>query len=53
MQCFFETKLGKLYQEDCVSWLKTRPSGEAKMFFADPPYNIKKADWDTFESQQQ
>ncbi len=51
-ECFFETKLGRLYQEDCTSWLKTCPSGEAEMLFADPPYNIKKAEWDTFESQQ-
>lgn len=53
IKCFFQTNLGKLYQEDCISWLKTCPSGEAEMFFADPPYNIKKAEWDTFESQQQ
>ena len=53
MKSFFETNLGKLYQEDCISWLKTRPIGEAEVFFVDPPYNIKKAEWDTFESQQQ
>lgn len=50
--CFFETKLGKLYQADCISWLKSCPSSKAEMLFADPPYNIKKAEWDTFESQQ-
>ena len=53
IKCFFQTNLGKLYQEDCISWLRACPSGEAEMFFADPPYNIKKAEWDTFESQQQ
>ena len=53
MKPLFETNLGKLYQEDCISWLKTRSTGEAEVFFADPPYNIKKAEWDTFESQQQ
>lgn len=52
IRCFAETELGKLYQADCVVWLKTLPSNVADLIFADPPYNIKKAEWDTFESQQ-
>ena len=50
--CLTETQLGKLYHGDCVPWLKGLPSGSANLFFVDPPYNIKKAEWDTFESQQ-
>jgi site-specific DNA-methyltransferase (adenine-specific) len=28
-------------------------TGSVDLVFADPPYNIKKAEWDTFESQQE
>ena len=28
MESFFETNLGELYQEDCISWLKTRSTRE-------------------------
>ncbi len=52
IRCLVETELGKLYQADCIAWLKTLPSEEADLIFADPPYNIKKAEWDNFESQQ-
>lgn len=51
--CVTETQLGKLYQEDCIPWLKSLPSESANLFFVDPPYNINKAEWDSFESQQQ
>lgn len=36
---------------DAIQWLKTLESQSVDMVFADPPYNIKKAEWDTFESQ--
>lgn len=35
MRCFVETELGKLYQADCTAWLRTLPSGEADLVFAD------------------
>lgn len=44
---------GLLYEEDSIHWLKQLPENSADMIFADPPYNIKKADWDKFESQEQ
>lgn len=44
---------GLLYQEDSIHWLKQLPENSVDMIFADPPYNIKKADWDKFESQEQ
>lgn len=44
---------GLLFQGDSIDWLKHLPSGSVDMIFADPPYNIKKADWDRFESQEQ
>lgn len=33
--------------------MKQLPDNFVDMIFADPPYNLKKADWDKFESQEQ
>jgi site-specific DNA-methyltransferase (adenine-specific) len=44
---------GSLYQGDSIAWLKTLDSETVDLIFADPPYNIKKADWDKFESQEE
>jgi site-specific DNA-methyltransferase (adenine-specific) len=44
---------GKLYQGDSIDWLKSVETKSVDLIFADPPYNIKKADWDNFESQEQ
>jgi len=49
---FFETSLGKLYNEDVIKFLKSLETSSAQLIFADPPYNIQKAEWDTFESQK-
>lgn len=43
---------GKLYQGDSLDWLAGLDQESVDMVFADPPYNLKKADWDTFESQE-
>lgn len=43
---------GKLYQGDSIEWLTTLPDASVDLVFADPPYNLKKADWDNFESQE-
>lgn len=43
---------GTIYQGDSITWLKSLESESVDMIFADPPYNIKKTDWDNFESQQ-
>ena len=37
---------GVIYQLDCVEFLKKIKSNSIDMVFADPPYNIKKANWD-------
>lgn len=50
---FFETSYGKLYQIDAIKFLKTLESESVDLIFADPPYNIKKAEWDTFSSQKE
>jgi len=44
---------GSLFVGDCVEWLASLASASVDLIFADPPYNIKKADWDNFESQEQ
>lgn len=50
---FFTTRLGKLYNLDALKFLKSLESESVDLIFADPPYNIKKAQWDTFHSQKQ
>lgn len=50
---YFETSLGKLYQQDAVKFLQSLPSNSVDLVFADPPYNIKKAEWDSFSSQRE
>lgn len=47
-----ENENGKLYLGDSIKWMKTLESETVDIIFADPPYNIKKADWDNFESQE-
>ena len=44
---------GELYQVDSIKWLQSLDCSSADLVIADPPYNIKKADWDKFESQEQ
>lgn len=44
---------GLLFQADSLVWLQTLKDSSVDMIFADPPYNIKKAEWDKFESQEQ
>jgi site-specific DNA-methyltransferase (adenine-specific) len=43
---------GSLYQGDSIAWLKTLKDESVDLIFADPPYNINKADWDKFDSQE-
>ena len=44
---------GILFTGDSLQWLKEVRDESIDLVFADPPYNIKKADWDKFESQEQ
>ena len=43
-------KNGELYNLDCVDFLRLIDSSSVDTVFADPPYNIKKADWDNLGS---
>ena len=46
-------KNGLLFTEDCLHWMRTICDASVDLIFADPPYNIKKADWDKFDSQEE
>ena len=48
----YKTKDNMLYEGNSLEWLKSIESESVDLVFADPPYNIKKADWDKFESQE-
>jgi site-specific DNA-methyltransferase (adenine-specific) len=50
---FYQHENGQLWQGDCIDWLKTLSGESVDLIFADPPYNIKKTDWDTFENQEE
>ncbi len=50
---FYKHQNGELWQGNSIDWLKSLKSESVDLIFADPPYNIKKADWDTFESQEE
>ena len=43
---FYESKNGRLWLGDSLQWLAVQPAESADLIFADPPYNIGKADWD-------
>ena len=49
---FYSHSNGEVWLGDSLLWLKGLQSASVDLIFADPPYNIKKAEWDTFESQQ-
>lgn len=48
----YENQNGKLFLGNSIEWLQGLESKSVDLIFADPPYNIKKAEWDTFESQE-
>jgi len=50
---YIQTNFGELYQLDVMDFLKMQEDNSVDLIFADPPYNIKKAQWDTFSSQKE
>ena len=48
----YEHQNGRLYQGNSFEWLESLDDASVDLVFADPPYNIKKAGWDNFESQE-
>lgn len=48
---YYEDDYGKLYLQDCYTYLITLPDESIDMIFADPPYNIGKSkEWDIWNS---
>ena len=50
---FYSHSHGEIWLGDSIEWMRGLETGSVDLVFADPPYNIKKAEWDTFESQQE
>lgn len=48
----YEHRNGLLYEGDSIEWLKSLREQSVDLIFADPPYNLNKAEWDNFESQK-
>ncbi|MBK8986681.1 MAG: site-specific DNA-methyltransferase [Chloroflexi bacterium] len=51
-QLLYQHPHGSIYVGDSVQWLSSLPTESVDLIVADPPYNINKAEWDTFESHQ-
>ena len=43
----------KLIQGDCLEKMRDIPDGSVDLILTDPPYNIKKADWDKWKCKHQ
>ncbi|HLY29415.1 MAG TPA: DNA methyltransferase, partial [Ktedonobacterales bacterium] len=43
---------GGIWLGDAAAWLRSLETASVDLIFAAPPYNLKKAEWDTFASQQ-
>ena len=50
-ESFHQTPLGSLRAGDCVEGLRGLEAGSVDLVVADPPYGIKKAEWDTWSSR--
>lgn len=46
----FENQSVSLFESDSLKWLETLEGHTADMIFVDPPYNINKAEWDSFSN---
>lgn len=51
-QLHYKHPNGNLFCGDSLQWLKSITSNSIDLIFADPPYNIQKAEWDSFENQE-
>jgi site-specific DNA-methyltransferase (adenine-specific) len=50
---FYSHPNGEIWVGDALGWLRSLEAESVDLIFADPPYNIKKAEWDSFESQEE
>jgi site-specific DNA-methyltransferase (adenine-specific) len=52
-QLQYEHPNGRLYLGNSIDWLASLDESSVDLVFADPPYNINKAEWDNFENQEE
>ena len=52
MAIAFQHSNGTLFCQDALLWLADLPDAIADLIIADPPYNLKKAAWDSFDSHE-
>ncbi|MCI8888211.1 MAG: site-specific DNA-methyltransferase [Hungatella sp.] len=52
-ESFYAEKAGCLFLGDCLQILRKFKDSSVNLIFADPPYSLKKADWDTFKDQEE
>jgi site-specific DNA-methyltransferase (adenine-specific) len=45
-------ELNKIYKKDVFEFLDSLPDNFCDLSIVDPPYNLKKAEWDTFKTEQ-
>ncbi|MGI0489730.1 DNA-methyltransferase [Pantanalinema rosaneae CENA516] len=48
----YQHRNGTLFCGNALEWLLTLQTESVDLIIADPPYNLSKAEWDTFASQQ-
>lgn len=53
LELYYKHPNGEIWIGDAVIWLSSLEAESVDLLFADPPYNIKKAEWDSFQSQEQ
>ena len=52
-QLQYKTQHGQLFCGDSLEWLASLKASSVDLIVADPPYNLRKAEWDSFESHDE
>ena len=45
-------ELNEVYETDCFVFIEALKDQSVDLVIADPPYNLHKADWDSFKSEE-
>ena len=53
LNLFYNNECGSLFLGNCIDIMNSMESESVNMIFADPPYSIRKADWDCFENLEE
>lgn len=52
MRPYIKTKLGELFLTEAIASLTKLETGSVRLIVADPPYGMRKAEWDTFANRR-